>query len=82
MLAEYKKAVRYEKMRLGNKGLKTGRNALYIEYPFESFVYAFWTTFKGDKTYREHILSFPDSPIKDASIKIIDKIVEKELSKR
>lgn len=81
LLAEYKKAVRYEKMRLGNKGLKTGRGAIYIEYPFELFVYTFDTTFKGDKTYREHILSFPDSPIKDASIKIIDKVVEKELSK-
>ena len=82
LLAEYKKAVRYEKMRLGNKGLKSSRNALYIEYPFELFAYTFDATFKGDKTYREHILSFPDTPIKDASIKIIDKIVEKELSKR
>lgn len=73
--------VRYEKMRLGNKGLKTGRDAIYIEYPFEWFVYTFETTFKGDKTYREHILSFPDNPIKDATLKIIDKVVEKELSK-
>lgn len=82
LLDEYKKAVHYEKMRLGNKGLKAGRDAIYIEYPFESFVYTFDATFKGDKTYREHILSFPDTPIKEASIKIIDKIVEKELSKR
>jgi len=82
LLAEYKKVIRYEKMRLGNKGLKLGRDALYIEYPFEWFVYTFEATFKGDKTYREHILSFPNSPIKEATIKIIDKIVEKELSKR
>lgn len=81
LLTEYKKMVRYEKMRLGNKGLKTGRDAIYIEYPFEWFVYTFETTFKGDKTYREHILSFPDNPIKDATLKIIDKVVEKELSK-
>lgn len=81
LLAEYKKAVRYEKMRLGNKGLKAGRDTLYIEYPFESFVYTLDITFKGDKTYREHILSFPDNPIKDATLKIIDKVVEKELSK-
>ena len=82
LLTEYKKMVRYEKMRLGNKGLKTGRDTIYIEYPFEWFVYTFETTFKGDKTYREHILSFPDNPIKDATLKIIDKVVEKELSKR
>lgn len=69
-------------MRLGNKGVKAGRDVLYIEYPFEWFVYMLDVTFKGDKTYREHILSFPDTPIKEASIKIIDKIVEKELSKR
>lgn len=81
LLTEYKKMVRYEKMRLGNKGLKTGRDTIYIEYPFEWFVYTFETTFKGDKTYREHILSFPDNPIKDATLKIIDKVVEKELSK-
>ena len=82
LLTEYKKAVRYEKMRLGNKGLKSGRNAIYIEYPFELFLYTFNVTFNGDKTYREHILSFPDTPIKEASIKIIDKIVEKDLLKR
>jgi len=82
LLTEYKKVVRYEKMRLGNKGVKAGRDVLYIEYPFEWFVYMLDVTFKGDKTYREHILSFPNSPTKEAAIKIIDKIVEKELSKR
>lgn len=80
--AEYNKVIRYEKMRLGSKGLKSGRNSIYIEYPFEFFVYMANDTFKGDKSYRNHLLNLADSPLKNAVIKMIDKFVEKELSKR
>lgn len=82
LLAEYKKAIRYEKMRLGCKGLKSGRNSITMEYPFELFIHTASMEFQGDKSYRDHFLGQPDSPLKDAAIKILDKLVEKELSKR
>ena len=80
--AEYNKVIRYEKIRLGSKGLKTGRDSIYIEYPFEFFIYMVNDNFKGEQSYRDHLLSQQDSPLKDAVIKMIDKFVEKELSKR